>query len=272
MPDPDELPERLDAVLAVVYLIFNEGYAASSGAALVRADLCAEAIRLGRLLVALMPARPEARALLALMLLTDARRDARVAADGDVVLLEDQDRSRWHAGAIREGLGLVEEALRADPFGAYTLQAAIAGVHARATRAADTDWREIAGLYALLAARHPSPVVALNHAAAVAMADGPERRAAPPRRARRRRDARRLSPAAGGARRSAAPPRPRRRSRCRLPRGAGAGRQRRRGAIPAPPPRRAAGQISARTPGTPGPDSLIVRIGVPGVLALSLTG
>jgi RNA polymerase sigma-70 factor (ECF subfamily) len=174
VPDPEELPERLEAVLAVVYLIFNEGYAASSGAALVRADLCAEALRLGRLLIALMPARPEVRALLALMLLTDARRDARVGAGGEVVLLEEQDRSCWHAGAIEEGLSLVEEALRADPFGAYTLQAAIAGVHARAARAADTDWREIAGLYALLAARHPSPVVALNHAAAVAMADGPE--------------------------------------------------------------------------------------------------
>ncbi len=173
VPDPDELPERLDAVLAVVYLIFNEGYAASSGAALVRADLCAEAIRLGRLLVALMPDRPEARALLALMLLTDARRGARVGPDGDVVLLEDQDRARWDAGAIREGLALVEEALRADPFGAYTLQAAIAGVHARAARAGGTDWREIAALYALLAARHPSPVVALNHAVAVAMAEGP---------------------------------------------------------------------------------------------------
>jgi RNA polymerase sigma-70 factor, ECF subfamily len=120
-----------------------------------------------------VPTRPEARARLALMRLTDARRDARVAAGGDLVLLEDQDRSRWHADAIQEGLALVEEALRADPFGAYTLQAAIAGVHARAARAADTDWREIASLYALLAARHPSPVVALNHAAAVAMADGP---------------------------------------------------------------------------------------------------
>jgi RNA polymerase sigma-70 factor, ECF subfamily len=174
VPDPQELPERLDAVLAVVYLIFNEGYAASSGTALVRADLCAEAIRLGRLLVGLMSARPEARALLALMLLTDARRDARVGAGGEVVLLDEQDRSRWHPEAIQEGLALVEEALRADPFGAYTLQAAIAGVHARAARAVDTDWREIAVLYALLAARHPSPVVALNHAAAVAMAEGPE--------------------------------------------------------------------------------------------------
>jgi len=173
VPDPDELPERLEPVLAVVYLIFNEGYAASSGAELVRADLCAEAIRLGRLLVALMPSRPEARALLALMLLTDARRDARVGVDGEVVLLEAQDRSRWHADAIFEGLALVDEALRADPFGPYTLQAAIAGVHARAARAADTDWREIAVLYAVLVARHPSPVVALNHAAAVAMADGP---------------------------------------------------------------------------------------------------
>jgi RNA polymerase sigma-70 factor (ECF subfamily) len=173
VPDADELPERLDAALAVIYLIFNEGYAASSGAALVRADLCAEAIRLGRLMVALVPARSEARGLLALMLLTDARRDARVGADGEVILLEEQDRSRWQREAIREGLALVEEALRAGPFGAYALQAAVAGVHARAGRAADTDWREIAGLYALLAARHPSPVVSLNHAVAVAMVDGP---------------------------------------------------------------------------------------------------
>ena len=171
VPDPDDLPERLDAVLAVVYLIFNEGYAASSGQALVRADLCAEAIRLGRLLVALVPARSEARALLALMLLTDARRDARVGADGEVILLEDQDRSLWHREAIREGSALVVEALRAGPFGAYALQAAIAGVHARAAHAADTDWREIAGLYGLLAARHPSPVIALNHAVAVAMVE-----------------------------------------------------------------------------------------------------
>jgi RNA polymerase sigma-70 factor (ECF subfamily) len=173
VPDPSDLPERLDAVLAVVYLIFNEGYAASSGAALVRADLCAEAIRLGRLLMALIPERAEPRGLLALMLLTDARRAARVGPDGDVVLLDEQDRTRWDAGAIREGLGLVEDALLDGPLGAYALQAAIAGVHARAARAADTDWREIAALYGLLAAGHPSAVVSLNHAVAVAMVDGP---------------------------------------------------------------------------------------------------
>ncbi len=173
VPDPEDLPERVEAALAVVYLIFNEGYAASSGAELVRADLCAEAIRLGRLLVALMPDRAEARGLLALMLLSDARRDARVDAQRQVVLLDEQDRARWNHDAIREGLALVEQALRDGPFGAYVLQAAIAGVHARAARAADTDWSEVAALYALLAARHPSPVVALNHAVAVAMRDGP---------------------------------------------------------------------------------------------------
>jgi len=173
VPDAEELPERVDAVLAVVYLVFNEGYAASSGAELVRRELCAEAIRLARLLVELLPGESEARALLALMLLTDARRDARVDAAGEMVLLEDQDRSRWDRGAIQEGLTLVETALRAGPPGAYALQAAIAGVHARAARAEQTDWREIAALYGLLRVANPSGVVALNHAAAVAMAEGP---------------------------------------------------------------------------------------------------
>jgi RNA polymerase sigma-70 factor, ECF subfamily len=173
VPDAEDLPARVDAVLAVVYLVFNEGYAASSGAALVRRELCAEAIRLGRLLVELMPGETEVRALLALMLLTDARRDARVDADGEMVLLEDQDRSRWDREAIGEGLALVEAALRGGPPGSYALQAAIAGVHARASRAGDTDWREIASLYTVLMAAHRSSVVALNHAAAVAMAEGP---------------------------------------------------------------------------------------------------
>ena len=174
VPDAEDLPARVDAVLAVVYLVFNEGYAASSGAALIRRELCAEAIRLGRLLVELLPGESEVRALLALMLLTDARRAARVDAAGEMVLLEGQDRARWDRDAIREGLALVDSVLRAGPPGPYALQAAIAGVHARAARAGDTDWREIAALYALLRVAHPSGVVALNHAAAIAMADGPE--------------------------------------------------------------------------------------------------
>jgi RNA polymerase sigma-70 factor (ECF subfamily) len=173
VPDAEDLPDRVDAVLAVVYLVFNEGYAASAGAALIRRELCAEAIRLGRLLVELLPRETEVRALLALMLLTDARRDARVDAAGEMVLLEDQDRSRWDRGAIREGLALVESALRDGPPGAYALQAAIAGVHARAARADETDWREIAALYGVLRVANPSGVVTLNHAAAVAMAEGP---------------------------------------------------------------------------------------------------
>jgi RNA polymerase sigma-70 factor (ECF subfamily) len=175
VPDAEELPARLDAVLAVIYLVFNEGYAPSAGAAPLRRALCAEAIRLGRLVLELLPGRAEALGLLALMLLHDARGPARVDAAGELVLLEEQDRSLWDRAALAEGLALVERALVAGrPPGAYALQAAIAGVHARAARAADTDWREIAALYRLLAAVHPSPVVALNQAAAVAMADGPE--------------------------------------------------------------------------------------------------
>jgi RNA polymerase sigma-70 factor (ECF subfamily) len=173
VPDADDLPGRVDAVLAVVYLVFNEGYAASTGTALIRRELCAEAIRLGRLLVELLPRETEVRALLALMLLTDARRAARVDAGGEMVLLEDQDRSLWDQQAIREGLALVESALHEGPAGSYALQAAIAGVHGRAARAAETDWARIASLYRVLLAAYPSGVVALNHAAAVAMAEGP---------------------------------------------------------------------------------------------------
>jgi len=173
VPEPGDLGERVDAVLAVIYLIFNEGYAASSGEALVRGELCGEALRLGRLVVELLPGRPEPRALLALMLLQDARRAARVGPDGEVVVLEEQDRARWDRAAIAEGAALVEEALRLGPPGSYALQAAIAAVHGQAARAEDTDWRQIAGLYALLLQAHPSPVVALNHAVAVAMAEGP---------------------------------------------------------------------------------------------------
>ena len=173
VPDEDELPERVDAVMAVVYLVFNEGYAATSGDDLVRRDLASEAIRLGRLLVELMATRPGPRGLLALMLLHDSRRDARVTADGDIVLLEDQDRARWDRAQIREGLALVESALRDDAVDAYALQAAIAAVHASAARPADTDWAQIAALYGRLFAVQPSPVVMLNHAVAVAMVAGP---------------------------------------------------------------------------------------------------
>jgi RNA polymerase sigma-70 factor, ECF subfamily len=173
VPDEDELPERLDAVLAVVYLVFNEGYAATSGDDLVRRELCAEAIRLGRLLVELMPGRPGPGGLLALMLLHDSRREARLTLEGDLVVLEEQDRARWDHAQIREGLALVEEELRAGPADAFALQAAIAALHARAARAADTDWAQIVALYARLFVAQPSPVVMLNHAAAVAMARGP---------------------------------------------------------------------------------------------------
>jgi RNA polymerase sigma-70 factor (ECF subfamily) len=170
VPEEHELPHRLPSVLAAVYLVFNEGYAATAGDALVRRELCAEAIRLGRLLAGLMPGRPEPTGLLALMLLHHARRDARVDAAGRLVLLEDQDRGRWHAEEIAEGLAL--SAAAADD--RYGLQAAIAAEHARAPTAAATDWRRIAGLYARLAALDPSPVVELNRAVAVAMADGPQ--------------------------------------------------------------------------------------------------
>jgi RNA polymerase sigma-70 factor (ECF subfamily) len=169
VPPAHLLPERTSGVLAVLYLMFNEGYS-SSGAELIRAGLCDEAIRLGRALTELMPDEPEAGGALALMLLQHSRRGARVGADGELITLEAQDRGRWNAPEIQEGLRLLEAALRRRHVGRYQLQAAIAACHARADRAADTDWDEIAGLYALLEAQMPSPVVRLNRAVAVAMA------------------------------------------------------------------------------------------------------
>jgi len=175
VPAREALPERLDAVLGVVYLIFNEGYASTSADDLVRPDLSAEAIRLGRLVVDLIPGEPEALGLLALMRLHDARREARVDASGALVPLEEQDRSRWSSEAIDEGLAILDRALAMRRRGPYQIQAAIAALHARAARAADTDWAQIAALYRGLAAEQPSAVVALNEAVAVAMARGPER-------------------------------------------------------------------------------------------------
>ena len=172
VPTQAELPERLDAVLRVIYLVFNEGYAASSGALVTRHDLSGEAIRLGRLLVELLP-EPEALGLLALMLLHESRRVARTSPSGELILLEDQDRSLWNRSQIAEGIRLVEQALSSRRFGSYTIQAAIAGVHAEAPTAAATDWAEIVGLYDVLARADPSPVIELNRAVAVAMRDGP---------------------------------------------------------------------------------------------------
>jgi RNA polymerase sigma-70 factor, ECF subfamily len=173
IPSRADLPERLDSVLHVTYLVFNEGYMASSGEALTRPDLSLEAIRLGRLLVELLP-EPEAIGLLGLMLLHEARRTARTSAGGELILLEEQDRSLWDRAQIGEGIALVERALTSRRFGPYTLQAAIAAVHAEATTAAVTDWRQIVGLYDVLLRIEPSPVIELNRAAAVAMHEGPE--------------------------------------------------------------------------------------------------
>jgi RNA polymerase sigma-70 factor (ECF subfamily) len=172
IPARPDLPNRLDSVLQVVYLVFNEGYSASSGDSLTRADLSAEAIRLGRFLAELLD-EPDAIGLLALMLLHESRRAARSTADGALVLLEDQDRALWNRDQIAEGSALVERALTSRRFGPYTLQAAIAAVHAQAPTAADTDWAQIVGLYDVLARAEPSAIVELNRAAAVAMRDGP---------------------------------------------------------------------------------------------------
>jgi len=170
VPSNGELRDRLDGVLLVVYLIFNEGYLASSGDSLIRRELCAEAIRLGRVLCNLLPNQAEAQALLGLMLLHDSRRDARLSADGELVLLEEQNRSLWHTEQIREGTELVESALRRGATGVYALQASIAALHANAKTAKDTDWPQIAGLYDVLLRTHASPVVEVNRAVAVAMA------------------------------------------------------------------------------------------------------
>jgi RNA polymerase sigma-70 factor, ECF subfamily len=172
VPERADLPERLDSVLHVVYLVFNEGYSASSGSTVTRHDLSAEAIRLGRLLVELLP-EPEAMGLLGLMLLHESRRATRTSPAGDLVLLGDQDRSRWDRGLIAEGTGLVQRALASRRIGPYTLQAAIAAVHADAPSAEATDWAQIVGLYDVLLRLEPSPIIELNRAAAVAMRDGP---------------------------------------------------------------------------------------------------
>jgi RNA polymerase sigma-70 factor (ECF subfamily) len=174
VPPPELLRERLDAVLCTIYLVFNEGYAATAGPALLRVELCLEAIRLGRLLLELLPGETEARALLALMLLHHARRAARLDLRGELVLLEEQDRSLWDRGDIAEGLGLVEDSLRRGGAQPYALQAAITALHARAATAAETDWRQMAELYRLLLGVQPSPVVELNRAVAVAQAYGEE--------------------------------------------------------------------------------------------------
>jgi RNA polymerase sigma-70 factor (ECF subfamily) len=172
VPSRDDLPGRLDAVLHVVYLVFNEGYSASSGSSLTRRDMSVEAIRLGRLLVELLP-EPEAVGLLALMLLHESRRAARSTSDGEIVLLADQDRSLWDRAQIAEGIALVERAISSRRFGPYTLQSAIAAVHAEAATADQTDWTQIVGLYDVLGRADPSPVIELNRAAAIAMRDGP---------------------------------------------------------------------------------------------------
>jgi RNA polymerase sigma-70 factor (ECF subfamily) len=173
VPTVEELPERLGAVLQVVYLVFNEGYSAASGAEVTRAELTSEAIRIGRLLAELQP-EPEVLGLLSLMLLQESRRAARTSAKGELILLENQDRSLWNREQIAEGVALLEKALKSRRFGSYTLQAAIAAVHAQAESSSATDWRQIVALYDQLLRIHPSPVVQLNRAVAIAMCDGPE--------------------------------------------------------------------------------------------------
>jgi RNA polymerase sigma-70 factor (ECF subfamily) len=174
VPTPQELPERLGAVLQVIYLVFNEGYSAAAGTEVTRAELTGEAIRLGRLLAELQPEEPEVIGLLSLMLLQESRHAARTSQTGELILLEKQDRSLWNREQIAEGVALLETALKSGRFGSYTLQAAIAAVHAEAESVAATDWRQIVALYNQLLRIQPSPVVELNRAVAIAMSDGPE--------------------------------------------------------------------------------------------------
>ena len=238
VPPAHLLPDRMTGVLAVLYLLFNEGYSATAGPDIVRLGLSAEAIRLARVLASLMPAEPEVTGLLALMLLTDARRPARLDDDGDVVPLEEQDRTRWDRAEISEGLDLLAAALRHRRAGQYLLQAAIAACHARAASPADTDWAQIATLYGALREVLPSAVVELNRAVAVAMADGPDGRARAGRGARAAVAAGRVPPAPGDQGRPAPAPGPARRGGGELPRRARADGDRTRAAVPRPPARR----------------------------------
>ena len=250
VPPASLLPERTAGVLAVLYLLFNEGYSATSGADMVRADLCAEAIRLARTLARLMPGEPEAGGLLALMLLQDSRRAARTDAQGDLVTLEDQDRGRWDRGRDQpREQRVLQDALQAGRAGAYQLQAVIAACHASADKPADTDWPVIARVYGQLARINPSPVVELNRAVAVGMAQGPGDRPRAARRPGRGRGAGRLPPAARRPRRPAAPPRTAGGGGGRLRCGARAVRHRRRAALPDPTPGRGVSAVARRLPG-----------------------
>ena len=243
VPPDHLLPERLRSVLAVLYLVFNEGYSSSAGREAVRDELCDEAIRLAKLLAVLMPDEAEALGLLALMLLHDARREARTASDGSIVLLADQDRDRWSRPRIEEGTRVLERALSHRRPGPYQLQAAIAALHLED----ETDWPQIVALYEQLERLNPSPIVALNRAVAVAMAEGPERGLELDRADRPAR----LPPPPRGTRRLPPPARAERRGRGRLPRRARPGDERRRPAVPGKAPRRGGSVVTCTGTGCP---------------------